>query len=289
MITSEMFLILDFQIMKRIFFPERISQSEIFFMKKGYNKIKSIEKRISEQIICFLKLQFDRFNVNIFYLIFINQSVKWVFPISQKKKKLKHQKQIVALLMNIFLQEIKISNSIFIEEKLRNRVCSFKFMAILESIFYIITKTNRIKCDVKIVNLICMTHEKENIVPIQLILLAKKLHVCFDTFLINKKDSYFFHYLSEKTGGIYCRPSKNFSQLIFTESLLSILLSIFLPSFYSRELFVLPFNTRLVNQNRSDSFGFDHKKFCCPVCFTFYTSLFTDCFVCGLSFSTRYD
>jgi hypothetical protein len=150
---------------------------------------------------------------------------------------------------------------------------------------YISEKTRKIKKKIRVINFISSkTKREKRYLGNHLILLLQKNRVIIDTLLFGKKDDFFLHFLSKRTKGIYCRPSKNLLELGLTEELLSIFSSLFLTSPFFREFYKLPFSTKMLNKKNSKSV-FEKKGFWCPNCFSSFKFLFSNCFVCGFIFS----
>jgi hypothetical protein len=120
---------------------------------------------------------------------------------------------------------------------------------------------------------------RENFPPFIYVLFARKRKVIFDFFLFSKKDSYGLHYLSEKTGGIYCRQKKNLLEILFTEEIYCMLCSILLPCYFSKQFYILPLSTRQTKNSQ-----FFRKKISCPFCLSIFSYFFSECLVCGIKF-----
>ncbi|ABW98085.1 hypothetical protein HAN_2g261 (nucleomorph) [Hemiselmis andersenii] len=283
--TQDLFLIIDSELVFEFLYSKEIKSNKLFHLKNFFSKIKAFEKRIFEQTNFFLDLFVSKNEINFFYLIFTSQNSKWIFPISNKKKNQNLNKKIFLFLKKLFLQELKILRLQFFENKKRNSMQLKNLMSSLDLIVYIAGKTKKIKNKIKITSIISSKTRKEHIAfSNQLFFLAQKNKFSFDTLLFGRKDCFFFHFLSEKTKGIYCRPLKNLFELAFTEEFITILLSLFLTSPFSREFYILPFSTKILNKKNTTNL-IAKKKFSCPICFSIFNFLFTNCFVCGFVFS----
>lgn len=267
------------------FFSENLVKYNPKFLKIKTNKIikNELDQRINDQINFFLNLLFSEITLVNFYFIFLGESSRWVFPFS-KKKKSKVGKNVIKMIKKIFWQEIKISKLYFFEVFKRNFKILDSYFSNLEIIIHISGKIKKKNLKPRVIFFNQKKIWKRNeIIPFNYILIARKLKIKFKVILLDKLDCPFFVNLCEKTAGLYSRPLKNFFEILFTEELLAIFCSNFLSVSFLEEFYVLPFSTKLLDISNKDK-NFDHKnrKNYCTVCLSFFSSLFSECLVCGV-------
>jgi hypothetical protein len=214
-----------------------------------------------------------------------HEKIKWIINPNYEKKNLSFSKNLrFFFLKKIFYQEKKIFRNEKITKKLFNSKKIKNLIFFLSSILYIFAKSADFNSFFffKILNFIIKKKKFKKFDQIKkLIIGCKKFGIIFDTFVFGKKDFPLFHKMCGKTDGIYCRPSKNFVKISFTEELIDILVSIFLPIIFIRQLFILPFSTRTSKQEKLIK---NKKKinFLCSNCYSFFVFFPTSCFICGL-------
>lgn len=260
----------SFKFKNEMIFPNFVKKKEIFW--------KSLESRLFEKVFSFFVSIFSEKGPDKIFVIFHDNFTKWVLPFSGKKLTKKKEK-FWNILKNYLIQEIKILKIDLSENFKRKNKFFFDFTTSLDFIYYFTKNFSIKKTGFRIMYFISQTLPEENSFPLKYILFARKKKIVFDIFLFSKKDSYYLHYLSEKTGGIYCRQKKNLLEILYTEEIYNILCSIFLPSYFSKQFCILPFSTK---QTRNSQLF--RKKISCPLCMSIFNYFFSECLVCGIKF-----
>lgn len=275
-----LFFIFESQILLNLFFSspskDKLSYPNLIRKKKIFSK--TLELRIFEKIFSFFVSILSEKRVKKIFLIFHDNLTRWVFPFSGKKI-IKKKEKFWNIIKNYFIQEVKILRIDLFEISKRKNKFLFHFSTSLEFILYMNENFSPKKTQLRMVYFISQSFPKKNFLPFKYILFARKKKVIFDFFLFSKRDSYSLHYLSEKTGGIYCRQKKNLLEILFTEEIYFMLCSILLPCYLSKQFYILPLSTRQTKNNQ-----FFRKKILCPFCLSVFSHFFSECLVCGINF-----
>jgi hypothetical protein len=114
----------------------------------------------------------------------------------------------------------------------------------------------------------------------EIVELSKRFNIVLDFCNFCKKNIEAFHYGAYKTKGIYCKPFRETTELIFGKSFINCLLALFILPLFNRQFFLLPIPTKSftnINLNRLKT----KKYYICSQCLSASAMCFSNCFVCG--------
>ena len=274
---------LSILVIDSVIFEKYKSKGLCKFKKNGKSfAFDSIESRITEQIVNFMKFNYIFYPQQLIFFIFINgcpiffssffrnfQSQK-----SQIKKNLKFfQKLIKERLKLLFIdQEI---------EKLKNSTLRRNFFLNLSSIFFIIYNTRKKLSwlEINIFNLV----SKKNLIMNQKILkeslsLCKRLNCTFN-FLTFEKNIPFLKFLALFSNGFCSKPFEKMVKILYCDKFFQLLINLFWVKKLSRECSFKVIQTKL--DVFKDIFLSAKEIWQCGFCKNVFTILLSNCNICG--------
>ncbi|AFP65277.1 hypothetical protein CMESO_78 (nucleomorph) [Chroomonas mesostigmatica CCMP1168] len=283
------FFVFDFRFLFLKVSKESTKKEKIYFKKFSKKINKSISKRLLEQINFFLCYFLFQNIKNDLFLVFFYDGIKWIIPFSKKKKKfLLKNKTNFFFNKTFFNQELRIFK-VENEAKLSRKCNKYKsYLSIFFFLFFVFEKIKKEKKNIsfRIFNFISEKNFEGPInLSLKLFFLGRKLKISFDTLVNGEKDFPIFHKISGESHGVYCRLKKNFFRTIFTEELLDIFISLFLPFSFGKQFIIRPFSTKNFTL-LSKAFRKKKLGFFCHFCSSLYLFLPTNCYFCGINFTS---